>query len=130
MNTVKSHKKELLKMFFLSVDKDYKNWRKYRNIYESQRFDGNNYFLMDTEDNILKLVTEVGHIVISDYYTNILNFNLKIWLYEIKLKRYFKKVEYEDKNKSEIDKIKFGLDKIQKVYVKDIRKEKLDKISS
>ena len=117
-------------MFFLSVDKDYKNWRKYRNIYESQRFDGNNYFLMDTEDNILKLVTEVGHIVISDYYTNILNFNLKIWLYEIKLKRYFKKVEYEDKNKSEIDKIKFGLDKIQKVYVKDIRKEKLDKISS
>ena len=44
------------------------------------------------------------------------------------LKKHFKKIEIDKMVESEIELLKIGLSKLEEKYIKEVRKEKLDKI--
>ena len=53
----------------------------------------------------------------------------KVYRYVKILKRYFKKIETDKKNSNLIYSLKKGLENIQKEYIKEVRKEKLDQLN-
>lgn len=133
MKTVDKYKNDVINMFFLSVDKDIK---KYRGSvvawFESQLFDGNNYFKIDYKNGILILITDKNNVEICRYKKKIFNkfvTKIKIRNYVKKINNHLKQVEIDRADKKEIESLEFALLKIQKVYIKDVRKQKLDKIS-
>lgn len=132
MNTLKKYKKEIRRMFFISIEKDISSWWKSGNMYYSPVYDN---FQLEIENKCLYLHKDrTNRAYILRYRKKIFRtipiiLDFKVWWCIIKLDRYLKKEQIDKQNSREIEYLNEGLSKISQKYVKEIRKEKLNQIN-
>lgn len=129
METRKELKKRIRELFFISVKNDIDKWNGYRDFY-SPNYGDNYYLIIDNDRKALILSSNDVRKEISKYRYGILILDFKVWYYALKLKRHFKQVEYYRINSDEIEFFQTGISSIEKSYVKEIRKEKIEKIQN
>ena len=130
MNTLKKYKTEIRRMFFLSVNKDIKIWRENSDSFYSPDYNGV-VLKIDTENcNLILVQNRYNEKFIFHYRRGPFITDLKIWWYVRKLKKYSKQQKEDAKIQSDINQVKAGLDVLEKRFVREIRKEKLEKIQS
>ena len=133
MSTLVKYKEEIKKLFFISVDKNIERWiGEIGGDYYSPDYNGT-HFKIDKYSfcDYLKMInTNQGNEseVICTYRWFIFPINIKVWWYVKKLNRHFKKTRKEQKFAKNIEIIKIGLENIEKEFIKEVRKEKLEKI--
>ena len=136
MNTQKEYKNRLRNLFFSSIKNDLEKWLKISNCnfkspsYNKIRFD------IKMSNLMIDCLEKYNAEIICRYKLFFIPIDFKVWLCARKLKKHFKNIEKEykniEKNKRDSNKIgnlKFGLEKLEEVFIKDIRKEKLNKIN-
>jgi len=134
MTTLESYKREATKIFYLSVDRDIDLWQG-GGYYYSGAYK-NIYFQIDPDINELKLYDKSimsGEIISrSSFFKNPLSIftHYKTRRYIRKLKKHFKKVEQDKKEQRKIDFFKEKLESINQIFIKEIRKEKINSINS
>jgi len=115
-------------MFFISVNKDIKIWREGSDSFYSPNYNGVVLKIdMDNRDLILVQNTYNENTIFS-YRRGPFITDIKIWWYVRKLKKYFKQSKENAKIESNIRVIKSGLEVLEKNFIKETRKEKLEKI--
>lgn len=126
MNTLTKYKKGIRNLFFASVDKDLEKW-----TYNCSPYYNNTQFEIKKAEffSYLTLYSSGNREIISTYKWLIFPLDFKVWLYAKKLKRHFKKLDKDKENADKISMLKNGLENIEKEFIKEIRKEKLDKIT-
>lgn len=128
MNTYIKYKREIRRMFFISVNKDIKIWREGSDSFYSPNYNGVVLKIdMDNRDLILVQNTYNENTIFS-YRRGPFITDIKIWWYVRKLKKYFKQSKENAKIESNIRVIKSGLEVLEKNFIKETRKEKLEKI--
>lgn len=129
MNTLKKYKKEVRKMFFISVKTDIERWSIEMYGYSSPIYK-NSVLVIRTDYNELRLLEQntYSYDVISKYKWWIIPTDFKVFWYISKLKRYVKKLDEDKKLEKEIAFYKDGLSNIRENFVKEVRKEKLEQI--
>lgn len=131
MNPTKKYKKEIIKMFYISVKKDIEQWTTGSNYENFFSQDLNGYYLnIDLNNNRLYINDNS-----SDTYTEICRYRyfhipikLKMYFYVIKLIIHFKNIKEYKKYEAEANTLKIALSNIQETYKKEIRKEKLENL--
>ena len=136
MNTLKKYKNQLKKNFFVSVKKDIDKWTSSRTDYWSPSYNGT-YFRIDKNDfcDYLNIYTDdnqgnTNNEFICIYRWLIFPVNIKVWYYVKKLSYHFKKLEKDNKVSKNIEVLKIGLENVEKEFIKELRKEKLEKIGN
>lgn len=131
MNPTKKYKKEIIKMFYISVKKDIEQWTAGSNYENFFSQDLNGYSLNIDLNNDRLYINDNS----SDTYTEICRYRyfhipikLKMYFYVIKLIIHFKNIKEYEKHKEEANTLKIALSNIQETYKKEIRKEKLENL--
>lgn len=129
MSTLSNYRKEAKKMFILSVKKDLEKWTKETNYY-SPNYNNSN-FIIDRYDffNLLKITSgrsDCERVCLINWL--FIPFDIKIFYYYIKLKKHFRQVRRDKKVAENIHVIKLSLENMKPEFLKDIRKEKLEKL--
>lgn len=133
MKTLDKYKNEIRRMFIVSVEKDIDKWTgsgsgNHGNYY-SPYFD-NFCFNVDLSKGTLYLYDGESYTVIVTYKNFFIPIDREVNKSVKKLIRYFIQKKEDEKMSIEIELLKKGLNKIQEKYVKEVRKEKLDKINN
>jgi hypothetical protein len=131
MNTLKRYRKEIRRMFFITVNKDIDKWREGNNqVYYSQDYNGVilKIDIRESSDDLILSQTGFSDKLISKYRKHIFISDIKVWWYVRKLKKHFKQKEEDRKVSIDINTLKIGLDKLGKNFIKETRKEKLDRL--
>ena len=136
-------------MFLSSVKTDLETWTASNgDFYTSKKYSigtgtdtGRNYSYFYV-DNCVDLIDGGGYIMLFNDINGVsrsekivkyailgVPINFKIWLSVRKLKKHFKLIEDDKKVSSEIDFLKNGLNIFGENFKKEVRKNKLDKIS-
>ena len=130
MSTLSNYRKEVKKMFIISVKRDLATWRENGDFY-SPSYNNNSYFRIDRCDffNILR----VSGSQMYDERVCLINwlfipFDIKVFFYYMKLKNHFRTIRNDKKVKKNIESMKTSLDDMKSVFIKEIRKEKLIQI--
>lgn len=121
MDTLNKYKKDIRKMFFVSIDNDLDKWLIYGDNFSSPYY--NNTRLIVNCDIGFKLyicLGEVGSekIKIKKYKFIFIPLDFKVYKYVRILKKHFKKIEKDKENAKIINDLSFGLENIQKNYIK------------
>ena len=127
MNTIEKYKKEIRTMFFMSVNKDIAKWSCDTNNFYSPEFNKTKLNI-DLSNDALYLYYNGQHSKILGYKSWIFITDFKIWLYVRKLIKEFKNREQDKKDSIQLIFLKSSLSNLEKQYVKEIRKEKINKI--
>jgi len=140
MSTLKNYKRSIKKLFFMSVKNDLeKKWytSSSKGLFYSLPYN-DFYFVLDRTYFVtggmfyLKLANDspptTVETKVSTYEWLFVPIDFKVWWYARKVKRHFKKIKQDKKNANQIKYLKSGVENIQKEFVKEVRKEKLDKI--
>lgn len=135
MNTLKKYKKSARNLFFESVDKDLEKWTNSGNTNDHHSpYYNNTCFIIDRREffSYLKLSVRGQSIeysqIICIFKWLIFPLDFKVWYYTKKLKRHFKKLEKDKQDATQITEFKNGLEDVGKNFIKEIRREKLEKI--
>ena len=115
-------------MFFMSVKKDLNKWTEYYSPTYKETFFHLNNWKSDLFNYLELRTVSKGEEKISTYQFLFIPIDLKVWWYARKIKRHFKKMEIDKKVSKNIETLKSGLDDIECNFIKEIRKEKLEKI--
>lgn len=125
MTTLNDYRNKVREMFFISINKDLTQWKE----------DGKKDFFSPDYGNDYKLNLDIkrctlylGRTPILEYRFLYIPIDFKVWKCAKIIKRHFRKIKEDKKVEQEILFIKEGLDKISKNFIKEVRKEKLDKI--
>lgn len=129
MKTLKKYKQEIRKLFLLSVDKEKDKWFYAAVGFYSPTYQNNTKLMIDLDKNILSLYDGNIYTPVLKYKWSFIPIDLKVWLYVNKLKKNIKRITENRKDAQQIEKLKFAFDSINKNFLKDIRKEKIDKIN-
>lgn len=129
MKTIDKYKNEIRKMFIVSVKKDIDKWVGDKLNYYSPYFDSF-CFNVDLSKGTLYLYDGESYTGIVTYERFFIPIDREVNRSVKKLKRYFIQKREDEKMAIKIDILKKGLNKIQEKYVKEVRKEKLDKINN
>lgn len=147
METLEKYQKDLLNLFYMSVDNDIENWN-YFDQYErlinlnsdeepvyftSTDFKRNCRFVLNIKHKKLYWKKEYEEVLIAKYhiFENINIFrNIKIWIYSKKLIYKYRSIKKQSKDLYVINNLKEAISIIEPVYIKEIRKEKLKNIKS
>ena len=125
MKTINKYRKKVREMLFISINKDLNQWTEdgKKDFYSPDY--GDDYRLnIDIKRGTLYL----GQCPILTYRFLFIPIDFKVWKYAQIVKKHFRKIKEDEKVVQEIDFLKMGLNKIGEKYVKEVRKEKLDKI--
>jgi hypothetical protein len=127
MEDLKTYKQNIKKMFYISVKKDLDKWSANYSNYSINYTDKNGYnsFLKITEDYLYLNDVKISHFKFIELSPIKIPINFKVWSYYKKIKKHFKNIENNKKNKNDIDILKRGLSTIEEKYLKEIRREKL-----
>jgi hypothetical protein len=136
MSTLKDYKKEIKKLFFMSVRKDIKMWIggiSKNDDFRSPLYKKDEkvcYFLISRRNRSKtnNLSFYGGSMREEICKTNFFHFNFKIWWYARKLKLHFIKENKDKKDSNLIEYFKSGVEIVESNFIKEIRKEKLEKI--
>lgn len=131
MKTVDIYEKKIIKMFYLSVNKDIDRWTTSNGgVYMSPSYSNKTYFKVNTSKRILLLKNSNSYDekTILRYGYFFLIFNIKFWYYKTKLKKHFKKKEQDHKDYQYIDFMKNSLSNVEPEFTQEVRKQKLKKI--
>jgi hypothetical protein len=122
------YKKRLRKFFFTSVNTDLSKWRIDGNDFESPKYNDLN-FCTDIYPlySYLKIIINNEYITIC-MYRFLIPIDFKVWLYVRKIKKRFKNEEKYNKNLHTINQLKSALQNVEGVFIKEERKEKLNKL--
>lgn len=129
METRKELKKRIRELFFISVKNDIDKWTGYSDYY-SPNYGDNYYLIIENDKKELILSCNNTRKIISKFRHGIFILDFKVWFYTLKLKKHFKQLEYNRINSDEIEFFQTGISSIEKSYVKEIRKEKIQKIQN
>jgi len=130
------YKKEIRQMFLLSIEKDVTKWSTSdHEDYYSPKY--NNYELSidnNWSECYLYLCQDSGagnnkREIILKYRFFILIFDYKVWKSVRRMRKYFLNLEKEKKLEKQNTFLISALSEIRKSYIKEVRKEKLDKLS-
>lgn len=130
MKKVDKYRNEIRRMFIVSVEKDIDKWSDSvsDNNYYSPYFD-NFCFNVDLRYKTLYLYDGQSYTGIVTYKVFFIPLDKEVNKCVKKLRKYFiQKQEYENM-KVENDMLKNGLNKIQEKYIKEVRKDKLEKLN-
>ena len=127
METRKYLKKRLRELFFISVKNDIEKWTGYSDYY-SPTYDNNYYLVIDNDEHMLRISNNDNKKKISKFRYGIFIIDFKVWYYVLKLKKHFKQKEEDLKNSRDINFFKNSIYVIEKTYVKEVRKEKLENL--
>lgn len=128
--TLKLKKQKAIQMFLLTVKNDIDKWKKkYSDEYLSQNYK-DYYFHVHLGKGRLTLNTySRGDDLVLTHYNNIFKIsNWKVKAAVKKLKRHFKQIEIDEKVKNEINFIDRSLTGFNEIFLKEVRKEKLEKL--
>lgn len=114
-------------MFFISVKNDIEKWTGYSDYY-SPTYDDNYYLVIDNDTHTLRISNNDNKKNISKFRYGIFITDFKVWYYVLKLKKHFNQLEKDRKNINDINFLKSCVSSIEKKYVKEVRKEKLEKL--
>lgn len=130
MNPTTKYKKEIKKMFYISIDNDIDNWTidYYKEYFLSKYFD-DYFFRINLKAGILYVVSNSQNFVeISKFKFIGVPINLKMYYYILKLKYNFKKKEKYKKYEGQLTFLNTALSSLTNIYKKEIRKEKLENL--
>ncbi len=132
MSTLSNYRKEAKKLFIISVKKDLAEWVENDDYYSPSY--NNSYFRIDRLDfyNTLRVSNRS---CMNDERVCLINwliipFDFKVFYYYMILKKHFRKVRNDEKVEKNIQNIKTSLDNMTSVFIKEIRKEKLEQIEN
>jgi hypothetical protein len=129
MTTLNEYKRKIRNLFFISVKHDINKWYKSgMNDYYSPTY-ADCMLNIDISKKILYLHKSSNYKVVSKYQKGFLILDIKVWWYILRLKRHFKRVEQNTKVSEEITFMRNGLSQLEENFVKEVRKEKLEKIN-
>lgn len=131
MSTLSNYKKEAKKLFIISVKKDITSWSKSCDYYSPTYNDS--YFKIDRWDfyNKLKICNQnvdSEHICLINWL--FIPFDFKVFYYYMKLKKHFRTISKDEKVTRNISNMKTSLESMSPIFIKEIRKEKLDQIEN
>ena len=143
MNELKKYKKEIRKMFFISVKKDAEKWSRWEDycfispIYKTQTmvcrlviYNFKGYYKQWRNSLVLEISQHPqNNIFICKYKFLIFPMDIKVWYYVNRIKNNIKNQVKNNENKKIVESLKDGLEVLQKNYVKEVRKEKLENIN-
>lgn len=122
------YKKKLRKFFFASVNNDLSNWRKNGSDFESPKYNDLRFSTdIYTLHSYLK-ISLIGDDITICMYRFLIPIDFKVWLYVRKIKKRFKNEEKYNKNLHTINQLKSALQNVEGVFIKEERKEKLNKL--
>lgn len=125
---ISKYKKKLRKIFFTSVNTDLSKWRIDCDDFESPEY---NHLKFCTDIyqsySYLKIIINNEYITIC-MYRFLIPIDFKVWLYVRKIKKRFKNEEKYKKNLHTINQLKSALQNVEGVFIKEERKEKLNKL--
>lgn len=130
--TLKTKKQTAIQMFLLTVKNDIDKWKKkYSDEYLSANYK-DYYFHIHLGKSRLTLNTYTRNDdLVLTYYNNIFKIsNWKVKAAVKKLKRHFKQIEIDEKVKNEINFIDRSLTGFNEIFLKEVRKEKLEKLKN
>lgn len=123
MRTVKKYKKEAMKFFYLSVKTDLDKWStNYDDSYCSPKY-SDTCFRIFKNTKLMVMIERKGNYTLSRWY------NLKYMFYFLKIRKHFNKIQQDKKDQVDINLLKVVVDNVSPHFLKQIRKEKLDKLS-
>lgn len=118
-------------MFFITINKDIDKWTEGHNqTYYSQSYNGVilKIDICQNYDDLILSQSGFSDKLISRYREHIFVRDIKVWWYVRKLKKHFRQKEEDRKVSNDINILKAGLDKLEKNFIKETRKEKLDRL--
>lgn len=132
MNPTTKYKKEIKKMFYISIDNDIDNWSAdYNKEYFFSKYFDDYFFRINVNEGILYVVSNSRTFVeISKFKFFWIPINLKMYYYILKLKYNFKKKEKYKKYEGQLTFLNTALSSLTNIYKKEIRKEKLEQIEN
>lgn len=127
MRTVKKYKKEAMKFFYLSVKTDLDKWSTDHNdlydyLYCSPKY-SDTLFKIYKNTKLVVTIERKGTYTLSRWY------NLKYIFYFLKVQKHFNRIQQDKKDQVDINLLKVVVDNVSPHFLKQIRKEKLDKLS-
>lgn len=131
MSTLSNYKKEAKKLFIISVKKDITSWKENGDYYSPTYNDS--YFRVDKYDFYNNL--KICNINTLDEQICLINwlfipFDFKVFYYYLKLKKHFRTIAKDEKVTRNISNMKTSLESMSPIFIKEIRKEKLDQIEN
>jgi hypothetical protein len=133
MKTLKNYQNNIREMFFVSVEKDLDLWTtEGSGQFFSPAF---NYYKLNIDRNYGALFlynskSERQYEFITRYQTLWIPVDFKVYKYVRKIKKHFKEAKEYKKNAEKIEFFKNGISEMEKKYVKEVRKEKLNQINN
>lgn len=139
MENLRNYRKKLIKLFIISINKDMKNWKKkWEDVYTSISYN-KVVFMINIKKKCLYFVDENSSntsILLSRFAFHKIPLNFKIWYYYMKLKHNFDAIDKENKKKrnnqvynEKVIDFKKAFNNAQESFKKELRKEKLNKLS-
>ena len=131
---IRKYKNDVRDIFFISVDKDIDNWlendiRDDAGCYRKCYYNKNSKLAIEINiDKLFIINDDRSRLFILEYTYGPFITDFKVFMYVRKIKKYFKFREKNQKNETEINRIKDYMSKMENIYLKDIRKKKLNKI--
>jgi len=128
MSTLQLYQEKIRQMFFVSIKNDLDTWTLEGHDYFSPEYGGIKLDL-DIKKKCLYLHDGVNFTYITRYQLWIIPIDFKVWKHLKILEKHFKKLQNDIVVEKEIEQLKNGLSKLEEKYIKEVRKEKLDKIN-
>lgn len=145
MISKKEYRKKIRNLFFISIKNDLEKWQPLNNVdfespvYNNVQFRTDiykwKYSYLNTVCLDPKVILTNGSSkiteqeIISRYKFAIIPLDIKIWWYIRKIKNHFKKLANDNKLENETQTLKFILENVESVFIKEVRKQKLNKIN-
>ena len=114
-------------MFFISVNKDIEKWVEGNDVFVSPDY-GVTLKIRIDKCKLFLVQNKYTEILISHYRSGIFITDIKVWWYVRKLKKYSKELKENAKVQTDINLIKGGLEILEKNFLKEIRKQKLERL--